>query len=204
MCPVAQPKTQDLIKNLNKVKAEGKSLSAFEIKLLETEAEKVKQVDPAGAFTLLGIISSFKEDLEKLHSYHRRSVTWSKGTESYSSSLNNYFVSMSMHGLSEDILAFSKEVLEDNPDPIPYKIALDYAIRACDALGREEEFIDYAYKWEELYGEPHELMASEDSSEETLDNILTSFDEKIAQDKKLFVKFDPFKDSNLDTYLENL
>ena len=53
----------------------------LEIKRIKRDAETLKPVDPAAAFTTLGIVACFEGKTSDMHQFHRNALAYSGGND---------------------------------------------------------------------------------------------------------------------------
>lgn len=187
MTPVPQNRSRELIDELNEALDHERPLSEFEIRRYIQEASSLIDADPAEAFTLLGILAGIEQNEEQMHHYHGLAIKHSVEDPYH---VFNYAVSIGRLGRLEESLSWARKAYERAVDRTVKMSALDFMIQACLLLGKDEQFIDYAYEWELIEGEPHKLMSEEegDAQEVEINELLTAFDKKIETDRKSFVR----------------
>lgn len=154
--PAPQTKFDTLIERLNKLKLQGGSSLELEVKRIKREAETLKTVDPAAAFTTLGIIACFEEKLSDMHRFHKNALAHSSEAPLH---LLNYAVSLNACGFQEEALKFAKTAYEKSQTDLVRRLdALLLVIDLTDQLGKVEEFFFYTDQWLQLTGKPHPLI----------------------------------------------
>jgi len=152
-----QSKFDSLIVRLNELKRQGGIGSELEIKRIKRDAETLKPVDPAAAFTTLGIVACFEGKTSDMPQFHRNALAYSGGNDPVH--LANYAISLHMCGLQEEALRYAKKAYEmSQTDLERRRRALDLIINLADQLGIMEEFFFYTDQWLQLTGEPHPLI----------------------------------------------
>ena len=155
--PVPQTKFETLIRRLNELKAQGGTGLELEIKRIKREAEKLISVDPAAAFTTLGIIACFEGKISDMHGFHKNALIHSGEDDPLH--LANYAISFKRCGLLEEALQYAKKAYaKSQTDLEPRRDALDLIIDLTDQLGNVEEFFFYTDQWLKLKGKPHPLI----------------------------------------------
>lgn len=190
MSPVRKTKTKatDLIRRLAKVRMERLTPSQFEFRQFKHEAEKLKDADPAAAFTALGIIAGLQGDIPNMRNHHTKAIAYSRDQNT----LYNYAVSLSLTDFLEESVVYAKEAFEIASLPEMKYQALNLLIELYHLLEKEEEFIDYAYKWESVHGKPHRLMNLDLAQAPTeLDSCLDLLERQVSEDQNSFVEIDP-------------
>lgn len=201
MTPVTKTKMNDLIDQLNEAKKRETPLSVFELHRFKTEAEKLKNADLAEAFTVLGIIASIEGDISEMHRLHQLAITYSSRDPGH---LYNYAVSLGWKGLLTEAIEYAKEAYRRSLDRVVKIDALGMIIEAYHLLRMEEDFIDYAYEWEALTGEPHKLVSEECiADEEELDDRLAAHETDVQENRNSFVRFNLNELDEVDRLLNN-
>ncbi len=134
------------------MKLQGGAGLELEIKRIKREAEKLISVDPAAAFTTLGIIACFERKISEMHQFHKNALALSNEAIH----LANYAISLSACGLLEEALEYAKRAYDEcQSDLTRRRDALDLIIDLTYQLGRLEEFFSYADQWQRLTGKKH-------------------------------------------------
>ena len=154
--PAPETTFNTLMQRLNELKRQGGANFELEIKRLKREAEKLKEVDPAAAFTTLGIIACFEGNIPDMHKFHKSALVYGSEDPLH---FANYAISLDMCGLLEEAFQYAKTAYEKSQTNLDRRRhALDLIINVSDQLGKIEEFFFYADQWLQLTGNPHPLI----------------------------------------------
>lgn len=177
--PAPQTKFETLIKRLNELKRQGGTGLELETKRIKREAEKLMSVDPAAAFTTLGIIACFEGKISDMHGFHKNALIHSGEDDPLH--LANYAISLHLCGLLEEALQYAKKAFAKSQANLERRRdALDLIINLTDQLGNVEEFFFYTDQWLKLTGKPHPLVDLEvdltgKPDPESIDDVAETF-----------------------------
>lgn len=175
MTPTAQPlsKGAQIIAQLNEM-VRSRDADEFTLRRLKSEAEKIKEKDPADAFSILGMIACIEKDIKSMHSHHKNAIAYSNESVR---DLSQYVISLNNCRLFEDVYEYALKVFEKDPTNDKN---LDILIRATSKLSLEEEFEKYTSIWFDLTKQPHKLKiyskALVESIDKAVDQMLTGKD----------------------------
>lgn len=153
MTPTANTKSKydEIFDTINHFFVTG-NYAAFDVKKLKKDAEKIKDnKDLAAGFELLGMIASLENDVDGVHSYHKRAVEQSGGD---AGRLANYSKSLTSLGRFHEAYRFASVGYQKDPSSIS---VLDALVHATCALNKREEFNKYTSEWSKILFQEHDL-----------------------------------------------
>ena len=170
----------------------------FKLAQIKNEAEKLKQEDPEGAYTILGIIACMKGDIENMHRYHENAIKCSG--ESFLS-LKNYCSSLYHQGFFKESYVYCLKAHEkEKTDSSILKelLALSFF------LGLDEEYDKFKEKLDKLnveYADPKDFYEDDD---DWLKETLTDVEKILHKHPELVVKPDPEREALIDDLIEGV
>jgi len=196
--PHTKPKTKadEIFEKINSMVGTG-SANEFELKKFKIEAEKLKEIDIAAAFTILGMIACVEGDIEEMHSCHKSAIAYSD--ENWVKS--QYSISLLNRYLFQEAYIIAKEIYDNDPTLLKN---LDTLIKATNSLDLEKEFQKYVAEWKKNTGENHSLISFSEDNDDELDKILEHFDDVIDRSPDLIVKPDPILIDLADELVEGV
>lgn len=152
MIGTPQPDTQrnEIINKINSFIKTG-LFTDFELRRLKQDAEKVRETDLAGGFSLLGMIAGLEKDTEMMHSYFKRALQQSGNNDREQ---RDYATALLNLCLPEDAYKYALKAYENNPSDLEN---LDVLINVA-AIKNREEFKKYTDLWRENVREDHYLI----------------------------------------------
>ena len=180
-------KGQEIVDKLNEM-FDRKQINQFEIRKFKNEAEKLKQVDLPGAFTILGIIACIEKNTDDMHSSHKNAIAYSSDEDVKIVSMVQYVISLYNAELFEEAHVKSLGIYKEDP---LFLSNLNMLIKITNRLDREEEFQKYVDEWKRNTGENHFSVDFPEDDEEHVDQMLDGFNSLINKHPNLLVKPDP-------------
>lgn len=182
----AQPKTKavKLIDKLNKMVIR-REVNELELKRCKVEAEKLKKIDIARAFTILGMVACLEKDIEKMHSFHKNAIIYSPEDVV---TIYQYVVSLANLDLFQDGYTWALKAYKKDP---LYSDIIDILIKITNKLDLEDKFRIYTNKWLKLTKKPHFLVSFPEDNDGRLSKMFNGFDELMDSQSDLILTPDP-------------
>ena len=193
---VPKSKKNDLIDEVNSL-IRNDDRNAFAIKKIKFEAEKLKKINTADAFTILGMVACLEQDIEAMHSHHKNALRYSD--EDWCRL--QYAVSASNTGDLQTAYDQAFIVHEKNPEN---KGALDMIIAALGIIGDEDKFRIFTEKWKQLTGKDHPTTVFPEDDDTHLSKLFQVCEEIISTRPDLVSPLDPKLVNAVDKLVEGV
>ena len=144
LAPQPQTIANDVLKQLNALKAAANHLTDFQSRKLKQEIKKLKDVDVSGMWLLLGMLAALEGDEVEMRHCHDNAITNSNGKLE---ALLNYGVSLGMMGYFEEALVKFRTAYNNNQEDL---VVVDALIDGCLNTGRFEEANLWVEEWKKL------------------------------------------------------
>ena len=178
LTPVPESSLNHILDELMDAYLEFGEVSEEMLRQAETMGLKSRKSQPVAAYTVLGAVACFRNDVEQMHRHHKNAMRLSPGDFL---TIYNYCVSLSVLELYSDALARVEEAIDIHPDLSAIDLAIEAAIKVGDDV-KKTRFYELRKK---LYGDA-DLDLSENLSmaSEVYDNFpdeVESLDETLYQ-----------------------
>lgn len=149
--PALKSKYPNLVEKLNLFLTTS-DFSTFDLTLLKKEAKEIKEnVDLAGGFALLGMISCLEKDEKNVRSFFERAIQQSGGELSH---IINFAVSLKNLCFFEEAYGYASDAHEQHPLNLE---CIDFAIEMACALNKKVDFIKLTTERRKITKEAHPL-----------------------------------------------
>lgn len=199
MKPVPESKYDEIIQELNEISNHiDKRPFAFKLNRFKDEANRIISIEPKMAYTILGIIACFENDLEAMHKYHQNAIKLS-GESSYA--LSQYSASLAKQGLLEQAYTCAHKAYEktkEDRDILIKLMNLAYSLKKIDDY---EFFKKMLIKLRFDFHDPDEFL---EDSDEFLQNAFGIVDKMIENHPELTIEPDPEFEAFVDDLVEGV
>lgn len=185
MQPEALTKFTQLVQEINqllKLEDHG-SISDLTFRRLENEAKKLVEASPGESFSIRGMISCLKGNIDEMHRYHRLSLKYEESDIYYT----NYSASLENLGFLDEAYEYALKAYHAN---IGSAHMLSNVLELANLTGKENEFQEYAEAYKRLTGEEHSLLRFPEDDPETLNGFFDIAEDLMENQPEMIVKPD--------------